>query len=97
MLGFSLERVTLMDCSHSSLILFLVLISTNFENPCSQRYDVTNGVRISRATLAIRGYILPFGSTKSLRVLLYYCTKDHLLNVSLLEFNKIVQIIMDSS
>ena len=42
--------------SHSSLLLFLVLISTNFENPCSQRCDVTNGVRISRAILAIRGY-----------------------------------------
>jgi len=33
MLGSVLERATIMSCSHSSLILLLVSISTNFENP----------------------------------------------------------------
>src|SRR6218665_2324699 len=54
--GSVLERATLMSCSQSSLLLFLVFISTNFENPCSQRYDVTKGVRTSRAALARWGY-----------------------------------------
>jgi len=37
-------------------VLLVILISTNLKKDCTQRYVVTNGVSISRALLAVRGY-----------------------------------------
>jgi len=56
MRGFTMASPTLVSFSQQSLFLLLVLISTNFERDCSQRYVVTNGMRISRAFLVVRGY-----------------------------------------
>lgn len=42
----------------NKVFLFFVFMSTILEKDCSQRYVVTNGVSISRAFLAIRGYDL---------------------------------------
>ena len=56
MRGFTFASATLISFSQQSLFLFFVLMFTIIENDCSQRYVVTNGMRISRAFLAIRGY-----------------------------------------
>jgi len=56
MRGFALASATLISFSQQSQFLLLVLLSTNIEKDCSQRYVVTNGVSISRAFLAVRGY-----------------------------------------
>lgn len=50
-------QVPLMSFSQQSLFLFFVFMSSILEKDCSQRYVVTNGMKISRASLAITGYV----------------------------------------
>jgi len=75
MRGFILASATLISFSQQSMFLLLVLISTNLEKDCSQRYVVTNGVSISNDFLAIKGYgtIWWHQNGESVVVLKSYC------------------------
>ena len=53
---FTLASGTLISFSQQSLFLFFVSMSNILKRDCWQRYDVTNGMSISRAFLARRGY-----------------------------------------
>lgn len=56
MRGFTLASATLISFLQQSLFLFFIFMSTILEKDCLHRYVVTNGMSISRAFLAIRGY-----------------------------------------
>lgn len=87
MRAFVLARATLISLFHASLLLFFVLKSNSFENACSQRYIVANGVRIAR-TLAMTGYssIWEHQNVECCRA------EKQLLSVALLKFDEIVDI-----
>src|SRR6218665_1415126 len=68
MLGFILERATLMSRSQSSMLLFLVFTEKRCDKLCKGLKGSFSNVMISFHLVA-----------PSLRVLLYLCTKDHLL------------------